>query len=124
MRLKALALALARSKALNRKPPRNGRHVWADLGDGAPDGICIDSENAVWYAGVPNKRCVRVREGGEVLQTVSVDRGCFACMLGGLDRKTLYIVAAKWFGFAKMMEGMGSGQFLAVDAPYASAGWP
>ena len=61
----------------------SNRRVWADLGDGAPDGICIDADGAVWYADVPNRRCVRVREGGEVLQTVSVDRGCFACMLGG-----------------------------------------
>src|SRR6266513_6089774 len=59
------------------------RRVWADLHDGVPDGICIDADNAVWYADVPNKRCVRVREGGEVLQTVNADRGCFACMLGG-----------------------------------------
>jgi len=54
------------------------RRVWADLHDGVPDGICLDAENAVWYGDVPNKRCVRVREGGEVLQTVELDRGCFA----------------------------------------------
>jgi sugar lactone lactonase YvrE len=102
----------------------SNRRVWADLGDGVPDGICIDAENAVWYADVPNKRCVRVREGGEVVQTVSVDRGCFACTLGGADRKTLFIVAAQWFGMAKMMEGMGSGQLLAVDAAYPGMGWP
>jgi sugar lactone lactonase YvrE len=54
------------------------RRVWAELGDGVPDGICADSEDAIWYADVPNKRCVRVREGGEVLQTVELDRGCFA----------------------------------------------
>jgi len=47
----------------------SNRRVWADLHDGIPDGICIDADNAVWYADVPNKRCVRVREGGEVLQT-------------------------------------------------------
>src|SRR5215831_12109177 len=46
------------------------RRVWADLGDGVPDGICLDAEGAVWYADVPNKRCVRVREGGEVLQRI------------------------------------------------------
>ncbi len=43
----------------------SNRRVWADLGDGVPDGICLDAENAVWYADVPNKRCVRVREGGK-----------------------------------------------------------
>lgn len=102
----------------------SSRRVWADLGDGAPDGICIDAEGAVWYADVPNKRCVRVREGGEVLQTINVDRGCFACMLGAADRRTLFIVAAEWHGFAKMMAGMGSGQLLAVEVEVRGAGWP
>jgi sugar lactone lactonase YvrE len=100
------------------------QRVWADLGDGVPDGICIDADGAVWYGDVPNKRCVRVREGGEVLQTVNLDRGCFACMLGGADGKTLFMVAAEWHGFAKMMDGLGSGQLLSVDAPAPGAGWP
>jgi sugar lactone lactonase YvrE len=102
----------------------SNRRVWADLGDGVPDGICIDADNAVWYADVPNKRCVRVREGGEVLQTVNVDRGCFACVLGGADRRTLFIMAAEWHGFAKMMDGLGTGQVLTVKAPASGAGWP
>ncbi len=68
----------------------SNRRVWADLGDGVPDGICIDAENAVWYGDVPNTRCVRVREGGEVLETIELDRGCFACALGGADRRTLF----------------------------------
>ena len=42
----------------------SNRRVWADLGEGCPDGICLDAEGAVWYADVPNTRCVRVREGG------------------------------------------------------------
>jgi sugar lactone lactonase YvrE len=100
------------------------RRVWADLGDGVPDGICIDADDAVWYADVPNKRCVRVREGGEVLQIVNVDRGCFACMLGGPERQTLFIMAAEWHGFEKMMEGLGTGQLLAIKAPAPGAGWP
>ena len=64
----------------------SNRRVWADLDGGVPDGICLDADNAVWYGDVPNKRCVRVREGGEVLQTIYVDRGCFACMLSERDR--------------------------------------
>jgi len=98
----------------------NGR-TWADLGDGVPDGICLDAEGAVWYADVPNKRCVRVGEGGEVLQTVQVDRGCFACMLGG---STLHILAAEWHGPAKMFDGPPSGQVLTVEAPAPGAGYP
>jgi sugar lactone lactonase YvrE len=100
------------------------RRVWAELGDGVPDGICIDADNAVWYADTPNKRCVRVREGGEVLQTINVDRGCFACMLGGADGRTLFIMAAEWLGFEKMMDGLGTGQVLTVKAPAPGAGWP
>ncbi len=99
------------------------RRVWAKL-DGFPDGICIDVENAVWYADVPNKRCVRVREGGEVLQTIELDRGCFACMLGGHDRRTLFIVAAAWGDDAGMGGGERTGQVLAVQVAVPGAGWP
>jgi sugar lactone lactonase YvrE len=102
----------------------SGRRVWADLGDGVPDGICMDAQNAVWYADVPNRRCVRVREGGEVLQTIEADRGCFACVLGGPDRSTLFIIATEWNGPQNMTKGPRTGQVLAVQAPAAGAGWP
>jgi sugar lactone lactonase YvrE len=101
-----------------------GRRVWAALGDGVPDGICIDAGGAVWYADVPNMRCVRVREGGEVLQTIDVDRGCFACMLGGPDRRTLFVTANHWGGTATMAAGARAGQVLTVDAPAPGVGWP
>jgi len=100
------------------------RRVWADLGDGTPDGICLDADGAVWYADVPNRRCARVVEGGAVLQTVDVDRGCFACMLGGSDGTTLFIVAATWGGPAAMFEGAPTGRVLHVPAPAPHAGWP
>jgi sugar lactone lactonase YvrE len=102
----------------------SNRRVWADLGDGVPDGICIDAEGAVWYGDVPNKRCVRVREGGEVLQTVELDRGCFACALGGADRRTLFMMATAWSGPENMFEGPRTGQVLTVEAPAPGAGWP
>jgi sugar lactone lactonase YvrE len=100
------------------------RRVWADLGDGVPDGICMDADDAVWYADVPNRCCVRVREGGEVLQTIELDRGGFACALGGPDRATLFIVATEWRGPAAMFAGPPSGQVLAVPAPAPGVPFP
>jgi sugar lactone lactonase YvrE len=102
----------------------SNRRVWAELGDGVPDGICLDLEGAVWYGDVPNKRCVRVREGGEVLQTVDLDRGCFACMLGGQERKTLFMVAQEWGGMESTADGERTGQVLTSLAPARGAGWP
>jgi sugar lactone lactonase YvrE len=100
------------------------RRVWADLGDGAPDGICLDGEGAVWYGDVPNKRCVRVREGGEVLQTIELDRGCFACALGGPDRSTLFMMATEWNGPAAMFAEPRTGQVVTAEAPAPGVGWP
>jgi len=104
----------------------SNRHVWADLGDGVPDGICLDAEGAVWYSDVPNKRCVRVREGGVVVQTINTDRGCFACMLGGADKKTLFIIATEWLGMNQIQEvaRARTGQILISEAPAPHAGWP
>ncbi len=100
------------------------QRIWADLGDGVPDGICIDAAGAVWYADVPNRRCVRVREGGEVLGVVNADRGCFSCALGGPDRSTLFIVAAEWLGTGGEAAMTRAGQVLNAVAPAPGAGWP
>jgi sugar lactone lactonase YvrE len=97
--------------------------VWAALGDGVPDGICVDAENAVWYADVPNRRCVRVAEGGRVLRTVDLDRGGFACALGGPDRRTLFITAARWLGPPEMVPS-GTGQVLTVRVDVPGTGSP
>ena len=102
----------------------SNRRVWAHLHDGFPDGICLDAENAVWYGDVPNKRCVRVREGGDVLETIELDRGCFACALGGPEKRTLFMMAQEWNGPAGMFEGPRTGQVLTAHAPAAAAGWP
>jgi sugar lactone lactonase YvrE len=103
----------------------SGRRVWADLGDGVPDGISADAQNAIWYADVPGQQCVRVAEGGKVLQTVELDRGGFACTLGGPGRNTLFIVAAEWRGMGEAeMVTPGSGQVLAFEVEVPGAGWP
>jgi sugar lactone lactonase YvrE len=98
------------------------RRVWAKIASDHPDGICLDAEGAVWYGDVGSKHCVRVREGGEILQIVELDRGCFACMLGGVGRKTLYMVAARWPD--AMHGGERTGQVLAIEAVVPGAGWP
>jgi sugar lactone lactonase YvrE len=104
----------------------SNRRVWADLGDGAPDGICADAGGAVWYADVPNRRCVRVREGGEVLQVVDADRGCFACMLGGPDRRTLFLLAAEWAGPENLEVQLArrTGRVFVAEVEVPGAGWP
>ncbi len=103
----------------------SGRRVWADLGAGTPDGICADAQDAVWYADVPGRSCVRVAEGGTVLQTIGLDRGGFACALGGPGRSTLFIVAAEWRGMTgPQMVTPRSGQVLATGVGVPGAGWP
>jgi sugar lactone lactonase YvrE len=102
----------------------SGQRVWASLPGGFPDGICLDADGAVWYADVPGRHCVRVAEGGRVLQTVELDRGCFACMLGGDDGRTLFVLAAEWRGMEHMMSPGRTGQVLAVQVATPHAGWP
>jgi sugar lactone lactonase YvrE len=104
----------------------SNRRVWADLGSGVPDGICIDADNAVWYGDVPNRRCVRVCEGSEVLQTINLDRSCFACMLGGTSNRTLFLIAAEWRGMEDIPDvaRARTGQVLTVEASAPGVGWP
>ena len=35
-----------------------------------------------------------VAEGGEIVGRVTTSQTCFACMLGGADRRTLYMMTA------------------------------
>lgn len=88
------------------------RRVWAAIGNSAPDGLCLDAEGAVWYADVPNRQCVRVREGGEIVQRVQLDRGGFDCALspGG----TLFAVAADFSDPEIMAGGTRTGRLFAV----------
>jgi sugar lactone lactonase YvrE len=103
----------------------SNRRVWAELGDHSPDGICLDGDGAAWYADVADRCCVRVGRGGAVLQRVQLDRGAFACMLGGTDRSTLFVVAAHWPGPQHLMDHTDwDGVVVSVDAPVPGAGWP
>jgi len=76
------------------------RRVWADLRSieegytPVPDGICLDAEGAIWVASPSTNDVIRVQEGGALLDKVEVDRGAFACMLGGEKGNTLFISTA------------------------------
>jgi sugar lactone lactonase YvrE len=72
------------------------RRTWAEIPGSAPDGICIDPGGGVWYGDVPNQCAVRVAEGGEVLDRIETDRGCFAVALA--PDRTLYLVTMRWGG--------------------------
>jgi sugar lactone lactonase YvrE len=93
----------------------SNRRLWAAV-EGPPDGICLDASGALWYADVRNARCVRIREGGEVLETVALDCGCFSCVLGGEDGHTLFVVTTEWRGMDKVAEVIAerTGQVIAV----------
>ncbi|MEH0416165.1 SMP-30/gluconolactonase/LRE family protein [Streptomyces sp. B21-083] len=99
----------------------DNRRVWAETPDDHPDGICMDAEGAVWYADVGNQHCVRVRGGGEVLATVDLDRGAFACALSRGDDPRLFVVGQIWGGPESRQP---SGQVVAFPAPAPGAGKP
>lgn len=70
------------------------RRLWAQCESGTPDGCCLDAEGAIWYASPVSNECVRVAEGGRILDRVPLAKQAFACMLGGPDRRTLFIATA------------------------------
>jgi sugar lactone lactonase YvrE len=98
------------------------RRVWASTPGDHPDGICLDERGALWYADVGNRHCVRLREGGEVLATVDLDRGAFACALSRGSDPKLYVVGQDWGGPDAV--GGASGQVAVFPAPAAGAGYP
>ena len=101
------------------------RRVWAEV-DG--DGICLDAEGAIWCSGVSGGQpeCLRVLEGGEVLERIVHDAACFACMLGGADGRMLFLMNAEWHGVDRMGEMFQSktGKIETVRVAVSHAGRP
>jgi sugar lactone lactonase YvrE len=101
------------------------RRVWAE--GVAPDGICLDADGCIWASTAHGANdCARFREGGEVLERIQLDGPCFATMLGGPDRRTLFMLTADWHGTEGIEDVIEArtGQVLVVEAPAPGVGWP
>ena len=100
------------------------RRVFADLGERTPDGICLDAEGAVWAGCFMSGEFIRVRDGGEVTHEIDVgDRRGVACMLGGPERKTLFVLPAETTS-ERLVHGDSKCRVETVVVDVPGAGWP
>ena len=99
----------------------SNRRVWAPTSPAVPDGICLDADGAIWVANPIAPQCVRIAKGGEVLEIIETGgQPCFACMLGGEDGKTLFMVVADSSDHGEAAKA-ATGKILvaSVDSPRA-----
>ena len=101
----------------------SNRRLWAPVGMRAPDGICLDADGHVWIANAIAPECVLFAPGGEVIAAVETDQPCFACMLGGPDRRTLYMLTAPT-SVADLASASRQGRVMAVQVGTPGAGLP
>lgn len=97
----------------------SNRRVWAQLENALPDGICLDAEGAIWVASPFSKAFLRVREGGAIADRIDVENNAYACMLGGADRRTLFLCTAGHHDPARTVTNHGRIEAVEVDVPGA-----
>ena len=99
----------------------SNRRVWAE-GIG-PDGICLDAEGCIWTHDPQTHSAARVREGGEIVERIQVEKDLFATMLGGPDGQTLFLMLAEWDGVenvdAQIAKRTGEVRIAHVAVPHA-----
>lgn len=95
----------------------SGRRVFAALHGRAPDGICLDADGCVWVADASAPACLRVREGGEIVEQVTTQNHCYACVLGGDTGHTLFLCTAEGFGPDVALRGTGAIERVEVRVP-------
>lgn len=102
----------------------SGRRVWAEMPRReVPDGICLDTAMGIWVASPVSNECLRVEQGGRVTHRVGVGRGAYACMLGGSDRRNLYILTAS-SSEPEVCRKERDGRVEVCRAPFPAAGLP
>ena len=97
----------------------SNRRVWAPTGARVPDGIALNADGAVWIANATAPECALIAEGGEVLEVIDTGAPCFACMLGGGDGKTLFMMTAGGSGAHASEAANGKVLIATVDRPHA-----
>ncbi len=95
------------------------RQIFADLKGHFPDGICLDAEGAIWVADARGPALLRVHQGGHISQRIALPEGrhAFACMLGGDDRRDLYICSAPGSGPAAAAKRQAGIDVVRVNVP-------
>jgi sugar lactone lactonase YvrE len=99
------------------------QRVWAQLERRGPDGCVLDAEGAIWMADAFGGGCIRLAEGGEILDEVTASQPVFACTLGGPDRRTLYLITAPQYG-EEQCAGKGLGRIETTEVDVPGAGLP
>jgi sugar lactone lactonase YvrE len=99
------------------------RRVFAELGEGVPDGIALDAENAVWVASPLNRELLRVKEGGTVTDRIKCDSMPIACALGGSSRKSLFVLFADSI-HRDECRATKSARIDTMEVMVSGVGWP
>jgi sugar lactone lactonase YvrE len=101
----------------------SNRRLWASLWPRLPDGIALDADGAVWVANPRATECVRIKEGGVVLDRIETVHPCYACALGGEDGRTLFMLTAE-ISDQERVPTARSGRIWAASVQHGRSGWP
>jgi sugar lactone lactonase YvrE len=99
------------------------RRVWASTLPRVPDGIALDAEGNIWIANPIAPECALIAEGGKVLEVIDTGQPCYACMLGGDDGRSLFMLTAP-SSVAHQAAQSPTGKVLVAAVDVAHAGRP
>jgi sugar lactone lactonase YvrE len=108
---------------INQDGTLSNRRLWAKMEGAIPDGICLDEDMGIWVASPVSNECIRLTEGGTITDRIKVENQAYACMLGGEDKKRLFICTAG-SSMPDACKANRDGKIEFVDVAVAGAGRP